>query len=119
MALAAMPARIGEVKTAGRRKVEVPIQVLVPMEALTFLPYQDHFVAEAELRVAAQDDKGTMAAVPVVPLKITLDEMPEEGDMRRWTTRVKLRKRVHDVVLSLYDNASGTILSTKVKVDPL
>lgn len=113
------PARVGEITRVGRNKVEVPLEMLIPMQALTFLPYQDHFVAEAELRVAVQDDTGTMAEIPVVPIKITMDEMPEQGEMRRWTTRVTLRKRVHDVVLSLYDNVSGTILSTRLRVDPL
>lgn len=113
------PARIGEIKRAGRGKVNVPLEMLVPMEALTFLPYQDRYVAEAELRVAVQDEEGTLADIPVVPLKITMDAPPKQGDMRRWTTHVKMRRQIHDVVLSLYDNASGTILSTKLKVDPL
>lgn len=113
------PARIGEIKRAGRGKVEVPVELLVPMQALTFLPHQDQFIAEAELRVAVQDEEGTLADIPVVPLKILLEQPPEQGDMRRWTTKVTLRKSAHDMVVSLYDNASGTILSTKLKVDPL
>ena len=35
------------------------------------------------------------------------------------TNRLTLRKERHDVVVSLYDNGSGTILSTKLEVDPL
>ena len=36
----------------------------------------------------------------------------------RWETRIKIRKQPHDVVVSLYDNASGKILSTRLTVDP-
>jgi len=113
-----MPARVGEVKKAGGGKVDVEIQVLVPMGALTFLPHEQKYLAQAELRVAVQDEEGTLPEIPVVPMSVTLDGPPKEGEMRRWSTRVTLRKARHDVVVSIYDVASGNILSTKLEVDP-
>ena len=76
-------------------------------------------MAQAELRVAVQDQEGTVSDIPVVPMTVTVDELPKEGEMRRWETRLKLRKEKHDVVVSVYDVASGTILSTRLMVDPI
>lgn len=113
-----MPARVGEIAKAGRNRIEVPVEILVPMSSLTFLPYEDHYLAEAELRVAVLDEEGTVADIPVTPMTIRLEEPPKEGEMRRWGTKIKIRKEKHDVVVSVYDNASGTILSTKLHIDP-
>lgn len=117
-AAAPMPAQLGELKRAKRGKLEVPIKMLVPMAALTFLPYEGHYVAEAELRVAIQDAKGTTESSPVVPLTITLDEPPKQGEMRRWETTLTLRNEHHDLILALYDKASGAILTSKLEVVP-
>lgn len=113
-----MPARVAEVKKAGGGKVDVEIQVLVPMGALTFLPHEGKYLAQAELRVAVQDEQGALADIPVVPMTVTHDGPPKEGEMRRWSTHVTLRKQRHDVVVSIYDVASGNILSTKLEVNP-
>lgn len=113
-----MPAQLGEMKPARHGKLEVPIRMLVPMAALTFLPHEGHYVAEAELRVAIQDAKGTTENSPVVPLTITLDEPPKEGEMRRWETTLTLRNEHHDLIVALYDKASGAILTSKLEVLP-
>lgn len=113
----AMPVAVGELKKVGRHKVEVPVKVLVPMQALTFVPYETRYIAQAELRVAVQDASGTMQGSPVVPLTITLDRPPAKGEMRRWETSLTLRDEPHDLVLSIYDIASGTILASKLTVD--
>ncbi len=117
-AAAALPVEVGEMKRVGRGKLEVQIRLLVPMQALTFLPYEDHYVAQAELRVAIQDARGTTLSSPVVPLTITLDEPPKEGEMRRWETSLTLRNERHDLVVALYDTASGAILTSKLEVVP-
>lgn len=115
---APLGARLGEPKKAGIGKVEVPIDVIIPVNELTFLPQQNGFVAQAELRFAVLDDKGNMADIPVIPLVMQSERLPAEGDLTRYQTSLKMRKRSHDLVISLYDVATGKILSTKLEVDP-
>ncbi len=109
---------LGKVAKAGRGKVMVPLEALVPVDALTFLPHQDHYAAEVELRIAAKDSRGVAADIPVVPLTITLDEAPEEGETWRWGTRIKIRRERHEVLVSFFDKASGKLFTSRVEVDP-
>lgn len=115
---ASFPVRVGEVAKAGSGQVEVTLEMLVPMNELTFLPHEGGYLAEAELRVAVMDAYGTAADVQVTPLEVSLAEPPHEGDMRRWESRIKIRKQKHDVVMTFYDVASGKLLSSRLEFDP-
>lgn len=115
---ATIAAEVGPGKRAGWGKVNVPLKIHVPLRALTFLPHREGYTAEAELRVAVLDQAGNTAEIPVIPLSITLDALPEEGKLGSYETHLRIRKQPHDLVVSLYDNASGTILATKLSVDP-
>ena len=85
---------------------------------MTFIPHPEGYVALTELRVAVLDENGNMAEVPVIELPMVLKELPKEGMLQRYETSVRLRKRRHDVIVSLYDTASGKILSAQLTVDP-
>lgn len=111
-------AETGEGKKSGRGKVQIPLSVIVPVSELTFLPYEGQYVAEVELRVAVQDEDGNMSEVPVMPIAIALEAPPQEGELRRYDTELRMRRKKHDLVVSLYDNASGKILATRLEVDP-
>ncbi|MCP4658911.1 MAG: VWA domain-containing protein [bacterium] len=113
-----LAAEVGPGKRAGWGKVWVQLKIHVPLSALTFLPHREGYTAEAELRVAVLDQAGNTAEIPIIPLSITLEELPEEGRLGSYETSLKIRKQPHDMVVSLYDNASGTILATKLTVDP-
>ena len=118
-ASAPLAAAVGESSKLGRGKVEMPLVVLIPLHELTFLPTgSDEFVAEAELRIAVRDEDGNLAEIPVVPMKIIRKELPREGDLGRFDQLLRMRKRQHDVVVSVYDIASGKILATRLEVDP-
>lgn len=117
-AAAPLFAKTGEGKKSGRGKVEVPLTVIIPVSELTFLPRKDQYLAEVELRVAVRDETGRLAEIPIIPMTVALEEPPAEGELRRYDTTLRLRKKKHDVVVSLYDNASGKILATRLEVDP-
>ena len=117
-AAAEMPARLGPQKAAGRNKVEVPIDLLVPMSALAFIPQGDAYAAQAELRVSIQDKSGEIMNSEIVPLNIQLDEAPKDGDMRRWSTKLTLRKAPHDILVSLFDPVAGSFLSARLEMKP-
>jgi len=109
---------VGEPEKAGRRKVVMPFRIVIPLDALTFLQQGDEWVAETELRVAVLDEDGNTADIPVIPLGLSVEEEPEPGRFTLYDTKVKIRKQKHDLVVSLYDVASGQILSAKVELDP-
>ncbi len=109
---------IGKGERAGRGKVRVPLRVVIPLDGLTFLPAEGGFVADTELRVAVLDEDGNTSEIPVIPLGFKISKPPEEGKVTVYETHMKVRKKKHDLVVSLYDKPSGKILSTKIAIDP-
>ncbi len=116
---APLGAAVGPGEKAGRGKVKVPLQVMIPVGELTFLPQSEVWVANTELRVAVLDEQGNTADIPVIPLAIRTKEEPKAGEATVFETALKLRKRKHDMVVSIYDKGSGKILSTKIEVNPV
>ena len=109
---------VGKGKKSGFGKVILPLRIAIPVGALTFLPQGDKWVADTELRVAVLDDTGNTSDIPVIPLGIRTDDEPTAEDFTVYETSMKVRKRQHDMVVSLYDRLSGKILSSKVTFDP-
>ena len=115
---APLGAAIGPGQKAGRGKLIVPLRILIPISELTFLPAGGSWSADTELRVAVLDEEGQTSDIPVIPLAINTDAEPGEGKFTVYDTSLKLRKRKHNMVVSLYDKVSGKILSTRVEIDP-
>ncbi len=113
-----LAAKLGKTRAAGFHKIEVPLAVAFPMGALTFLPTPDGWSAEAELRVAVEDQHGDRVEVASVPLDLTTASEPEQGAVGRCATTVKLRRLRHDMVVSIHDPLSGRILWTRLTFDP-
>ena len=116
--VAPLGAYVGKGARAGRGKLRVPLKVVIPVAGLTFLPIADGFQAETELRVAVLDEDGNSSQIPVIPLAFKIAEPPQEDKVTVFETEMKIRKKKHDLVVSVYDKPSGRILSTKVAVDP-
>lgn len=111
-----LAAEVGRGKSAGWGKREVPLKVAIPLDALTFLPTADGYRAQAELRVAVLDDDGETADIPVIPIELKAARPPQAGEALPYETALKMRNKPHDLVVSIYDNASGRILSAKLEV---
>lgn len=117
-ALGALPVRTGEPKKAGRGVVEVPFEVAIPVDQITVLPIGDKYVAELELRVASMDENGWTSEIPVIPIQLAGPKAPKAGGHVLYEAKIKLRKGKNDVVLALYDKASGRMLSNRVQISP-
>jgi len=115
---APMRGQVGPLAKAGRGKVDVPISLEIPLFALTFLPSTDGFVADTELRFAAFDGQGNSSEVPVVPLKINARRPPGPGETSTYKTQIRVRNKKQDLVVSLYDNATGQIFTSRMSVEP-
>jgi VWFA-related protein len=110
--------KLGEPVASGRREMEVPVSLAIPVDAITFVPVNGKQTAELELRVAALDSSGNRAPVPVVPVTLTANEAPKPGNFVRYDTRVKLKKLPHHLTLAVFDPLSGKILTAQADVKP-
>lgn len=109
---------IGAPRRAGRKRMEVPLSVLIPLSEVTFLPAGEEQVTQLELRVLVRDEDGGRAEVPAVPLQIRAEEGPGAKSMGRFDTTLKLRRKRHEAVVGVYDPASGRILSASAQIVP-
>ena len=107
----------GEPRRSGRGKVDVPLEVLVPLDQLTFLPAGEGFVADTELRLAVVDARGARSEMPIIPIRFEVAEQPAAGEFARYETTLKMRRLRHRVVVALHDVAGGRILSTGADLD--
>ena len=109
---------LGESKNKGRRKMEVPITIVIPLDEITFLPSEQGEVAQIELMVAVRDDSGRRADIPVVPLAFQAPGSGSPGSFGSYEFSLKLRRQRNDAVIAVVDTASGRILSASVEIEP-
>ncbi|MDX1503747.1 MAG: VWA domain-containing protein [Thermoanaerobaculia bacterium] len=109
---------LGEPRKAGRRRMEVPIEVLIPLDQVTVVPVGEKWASQLELRIAVRDEEGRRAEIPVVPLELEASGPPEPGQYGRYQTKLRLRRMAHEAVVAVYDPASGSILSSGVEILP-
>ncbi|MFQ5525364.1 MAG: VWA domain-containing protein [Thermoanaerobaculia bacterium] len=110
---------VGPPVKAGKRRMEVPIRVAVPLSQVTVLPTAGSFGTQLELRVAVQDESGQQAPIPVIPLSLSFPTMPPEGAEGTYETRLLLRNRSHEAVVAIHDPASGRIFTTGFDIAPV
>jgi hypothetical protein len=116
--IGALAVEVGRPEPAGLGRMKVPLTLAIPVDAITLLPSGGRFVGELELRIAVLDEDGNQAEIPVIPVRLDGEEEPRPGGFIRYDTSLALRKRQHEVVVALYDPASGRILSNRVEVKP-
>jgi hypothetical protein len=109
---------VGEPVKAGFRKVNLPIRISLPVEAIVFLQRGDRWVGRAEVRFAVVDPGFHQAAVPVVPLTIERDAAPVAGDRWEFRTSLTMRRRPHSLLVAVHDPTSGRIFTREVGLDP-
>jgi hypothetical protein len=116
--VAQLDVEIGRGQRSGFGKVIAPVKIRIPLSLLTFLPQGDAWFADTELRIAVIDEEGNTSDIPVIPVGVKAPRQPTESDFSVYETKIKLRRKKHDLVISLYDKPSGRILSAKLEIDP-
>ncbi len=106
----------GEPTDSGFRKVLVPLKLEIPLDQVTLLPHQNGYAARLELRVAATDDRGKSAVIPVIPVELR-GESAEEAQIAVFEISLKLRRRPHNMLVSLHDPTSGTLISKRFDLE--
>ena len=114
-----LPMQLGKPVRAGRREVELPITLAIPADAITMVPLEGKHVAELELRVATVDAEGNRSGIPVIPLRLTLDDVSQiAGKFIRYDTKVRLRRIGQHLIVAIYDPLSSRIFTAEADVTP-
>ena len=110
--------KVSEPVERSRNRMVLPLTLTVPVDAVTFEQGPDGYTARLELRVAALDENGGSADVPVIPVILTSRTKPTPGTTLSYTTDLLMRRRAHEMVAVLYDPASGALLSSLLEIAP-
>jgi VWFA-related protein len=113
-----LPIQLGAVKAVGRREIEVPLTVAIPVGSVTFVPLEGKYVAELEFRAAALDKDGNRSDVPLVPFKLTVAKQPEAGKYIPFRTSLRLRKIQQHLTVAILDPLSSKVLTTSADYNP-
>jgi VWFA-related protein len=109
---------LGKTKPRGRREVEVPITLGVPVEALALTPSGRGYVAEAPLAVVALDDQGGRTEIPLAKLRVAIKKVPEAGGLARFQTTLRLRRAPQRLVFTVRDEVNGGTMWQEVAFAP-
>ena len=104
------------VKGAKRGVIDIPLTVDIPAEAVTVLPAEGQYAAQAQLRLIATDSRGRQSSLPVVSIKLTSPKPPEPGTKLRYTTTVHLHGRADQLVAAVYDPITGNVAAGKTGI---
>ncbi|HVG06534.1 MAG TPA: VWA domain-containing protein [Thermoanaerobaculia bacterium] len=116
---AKMPMEVGKPARSGRKEMEVPVSLAIPLSSITVLPVDRKYSTDLELRFAAMDEHGDRSDVPMIPLHLSFDTPPPAGGGHiRYDTRVKLRRIEQHLIATLFDPLSGKITTAEVDVAP-
>lgn len=107
----------GEARPAGRGKVEIPLMVRIPVDEISLLPVSaEEWVAQLQVRVAVVDKSGARSEIPTIPVELHRTERPEAGDSVLYETTLRMRRKPHDLVVAVYDETSGALLSASAEL---
>jgi len=109
---------LGPLPEKGRRRLEVPLRLTIPLDQIAMLPVGDSYVAELELRIGVLDESGNRNDMPVIPVTLEGNEAPPPGAHAVYETAVKIRGQEHDIVISIYDPLSDTVMAATGSIGP-
>jgi VWFA-related protein len=109
---------LGRMKPLGRKEIEIPVTVGVPVEALALTPSGQGYIAEAPLAVASLDDKGGRAEIPTAKLRVAVKEPFRAGGFARFETTLRLRRADQRLVFTVRDEVNGNTIWQEVDLRP-
>ena len=109
---------LGPVPDRGGRRLQIPVRLRIPLDQVAMLPTGDGYAAELELRIGVLDESGNRNDMPVIPVFLEGPEAPAPGSHAIYETAIKMRRQMHDIVVSIYDPLSDTVMATTGAVGP-
>jgi len=114
----AIPAKIETAPATPDKKYYVlPITVLVPASALTFVPEGDKESAKAEFYIGSVDDKGRQSDLTRQQTTFQLPAgKPKDGALLRYTAQLQTKAGNYRIVVNVRDAASGKMGTARANV---
>lgn len=109
---------VGDVPS-GRGTANVPLELIVPLDPLTFVPFRRGFKAELQLRIVAVDERGQRNELSVIPVELSGEEAPAPGSHAVYEATIRLFKKPQDLWVSLYQPLTQTLYAGQARVEPL
>ncbi|MEM9292659.1 MAG: VWA domain-containing protein [Acidobacteriota bacterium] len=110
---------LGEPKRERFRKMRVPLGIRFQAQDIAFVPTNEGgFGAQVLLVISVMDESGARAPVYRLPLAFAQQEEPDGERWVGYDTELELRRADHDVVVAIYDQFGGSLLSSAVSVKP-
>ncbi len=111
---------IGEPEPTGpfRRKMLAPVTVHIPVGHFPAFPFEGRYLSRLELRFAAVDRHGQQARIPVIPLSLGGGTRPAPDAVVPYETVLTLRRRLHDLLVSVRDPVSRQTVSAWIRIGP-
>ncbi len=110
--------RFGPPRRARGRKIEVPMEIAIPLDDVELLPMGGRFTNELEFRVTVINEAGERSGTPVEKIRISGATEPPPGVVFVYETTLLIRSREHRYVASIYDPLTGAVLSASGTVGP-
>lgn len=108
----------GKARPRGRREIELPVILGVPVEALALTPSGRGYVAEAPLAVVALDEQGGRTELPLARLRVSIRELPRAGGLARFETTLRLRRAPQRLVFTVRDEVNGGTMWQEIELAP-
>ena len=96
----------------------VPVEVAIPLDEIELLPVAGQWRSTVEVRVTARDMNGNRADMSIERIEIAGPEKPQPGQFFYYQTDLRLRRREHTYVITVYDPLTGTVLTSTGGVHP-
>ena len=109
----------GAPRRAGRGKIELPVTVHIPIDEISLLQVAEGtYEAQLAIRIAVLDEQGQQSEIPNIALQVRREELPAPGETIAYETTLRLRRKPHDLLIAVYDEASGELLSATAEIGP-
>ena len=106
--------QFGAAARKGLRKMMVPVDVFVPLDELTFVAQAGADRARIEIRLAVIDESGSQADIPILGIDLAGTYRP--GEIYRYSTMLRMRRRPHDMLVSVHDVFGARTLNGRATV---
>ena len=107
---------IGKPEPTGMRKMRLPMTVFVPIGYFPLVPWDEQFFARLELRFAVVDRNGQQTGLPLIPIQLRGRTRPALDAVMPYDATLTLRRKPHDLVVSIHDPLSRQTVSTRTQV---
>ena len=110
--------RTGAPRPEGSARMSFSAVFEIPADQLSWRREAGQNVASPELRIVASDDQGKSVDVPRQVIDLWLPGEIQRGQKALYELSLKLRRRPHRLLVTLYDPPTGRLLAQKISVSP-